>query len=176
MKIKDITAIALMSAIICILSPFSLPIGPIPLSISTIAVYLSAGLLGKNKGTMAVLIYILLGAVGLPVFSGFTGGIQKLFGVTGGYIIGYIPCAFISGYFITRVDEKKWLYPIGMILGTLACYALGTLWFMVQANVNLLPALSTCVIPFIPGDIIKIIAATAIIYPLRKTLKPSINI
>ncbi|MGM9974717.1 MAG: biotin transporter BioY [Clostridiaceae bacterium] len=175
MKIKDITAISLMAALMCILAPFSLPIGPIPLSLSTFAVYLAAGLLGKKRGTMAVLIYILLGAIGLPVFSGFSGGIQKLFGVTGGYIIGYLPCVYISGYFITELEEKKWVYPIGILLGTLACYALGTLWFIAQTNVNLLAALSTCVFPFIPGDIIKIIAATAVIYPLRKALKLSIN-
>ena len=112
MKIKDITAISLMAALMCILAPFSLPIGPIPLSLSTFAVYLAAGLLGKKRGTMAVLIYILLGAIGLPVFSGFSGGIQKLFGVTGGYIIGYLPCVYISGYFITELEEKKWVYPI----------------------------------------------------------------
>ena len=176
MSVKDITIIPLMTALICIFAPFSLPIGPIPLSLSTFAVYLAAGILGKKKGTLAVLIYILMGAVGLPVFSGFSGGIQKLFGVTGGFIIGYLPCAYISGYFITKAEEKKWLYPIGITLGTITCYTIGTIWFMIQTNISLLSALSTCIFPFIPGDIIKIIASTSIIYPLRKALRPSINI
>ncbi|WP_426349695.1 biotin transporter BioY [Alloiococcus sp. CFN-8] len=176
MNIKDITLISLMAALMCIVAPFSLPVGPIPISLSTFAVYIAAGLLGRKRGTMAVLTYILLGATGLPVFSGFSGGIQKLFGVTGGYIIGYLPCVYISGYFIKNVDEKKWVYPIGLSLGTLACYTLGTLWFMLQASVTPLTALSTCVFPFIPGDIIKIIAATTIISPMRKVLKLSINI
>ena len=176
MNVKDITIIPLMTALICIFSPFSIPIGLIPLSLSTFAVYLAAGILGARKGSAAVLIYILMGAIGLPVFSGFSGGIQKLFGVTGGFIIGYLPCVYISGYFITKAEEKRWLYIIGIILGTIACYTIGTIWFMVQTSVNFLSAFTTCIFPFIPGDIIKIIASTSIIYPLRKALRPSINI
>ena len=175
MKIKDITLISLMAALMCMLAPISLPLGSIPISLSTFAVYIAAGILGNKRGTMAVLTYILLGAIGLPVFSGFSGGVQKLFGITGGYIIGYLPCVYISGHFIKKAEEKKWVYLIGLSLGTLACYTLGTLWFMLQASVTPLIALSTCVFPFIPGDIIKIIAATTIIYPMRKVLRLSIS-
>ena len=91
MKTRDLTLTALFAAILCVAAPFSIPVGPIPITLATFAIYLAAIVLGKKYGTLAVVIYILLGAVGLPVFSGFSGGFQKIVSATGGYIIGYIP-------------------------------------------------------------------------------------
>lgn len=156
--------IALFAAIICIMAPFSLSVGVIPISLGTFAIYLAGGFLGGKKGIVAVCVYILLGAVGLPVFTGFTGGFAKLLGVTGGYIIGYIPLALITGIF---AEKNKALLPLGMILGTLACYAFGTAWFMISTGSELVPALLSCVVPFLVGDAIKIAAASAICIPLR---------
>lgn len=156
--------IALFAAIICIMAPFSLSVGVIPISLGTFAIYLAGGFLGGKKGIVAVCVYILLGAVGLPVFTGFTGGFAKLLGVTGGYIIGYIPLALITGIF---AEKNKALLPLGMILGTLACYAFGTAWFMISTGSELVPALLSCVVPFLIGDAIKIAAASAICIPLR---------
>lgn len=156
--------IALFAAIICIMAPFSLSVGVIPISLGTFAIYLAGGFLGGKKGIVAVCVYILLGAVGLPVFTGFTGGFAKLLGVTGGYIIGYIPLALITGIF---AEKNKALLPLGMILGTLACYAFGTAWFMISTGSELVPALLSCVVPFLVGDAIKIAAASSICIPLR---------
>ena len=101
-KVQMMMLTALMTAVICVLSPFSIPIGPVPVSLSTMAVFLCVYALGLRDGCAAVGLYILLGAFGLPVFSGFSGGIAKLSGPTGGYIIGYLFMAAIGGWFIDR--------------------------------------------------------------------------
>ena len=97
MKVKDMTLTAVMAALVCIAGPLTVPAGPIPLSLATFAVYLAGAVLGKKRGTLSVALYLLIGIIGVPVFSGFSGGFQKLAGVTGGYLAGYLPCAFLSG-------------------------------------------------------------------------------
>ena len=123
---------------------------------------------------------VLLGAVGLPVFSGGAGGFAKLFGVTGGYIVGYIPCALISGLFVDLFYKKNasknpfvngaWAIPVGMIAGTVVLYALGTIWYIIARGVTLEVALASCVVQFLIGDTIKIICATVITVVLRDRL------
>ena len=112
---------ALMAAVTCILAPLSVPIGPVPISLTNLAIYLSLYLLDWKKGTLSYLIYLLLGLVGLPVFSGFTGGLAKLAGPTGGYIIGFIPMAIIAGIVIDKFSQR-WIQILGMIVGTAICY------------------------------------------------------
>lgn len=181
LTVKEMVLIAVMAALICIAAPFSVPIGLVPISLATFAVYLAGGLLGWKKGTLAVLIYVLLGAVGLPVFSGGAGGFAKLFGVTGGYIVGYIPCVLIGGLFVDlfykRSKETRnpvlngaWSIPAGMILGTVVLYAFGTVWFVIARGVTLETALASCVIPFLTGDAIKIVCATILTVILRDRL------
>ena len=97
---------ALMTAVTCILAPLSIPIGPVPISLTNFAIYLSLYLLDWKKGTISYILYLLLGLVGLPVFSGFTGGIGKLAGPTGGYIIGFIPMAIIAGIVIDKFSQR----------------------------------------------------------------------
>ena len=157
MKVKDMTITAVMAALICIAGPLTIPMGPIPLSLATFAVYLAGAVTGKKYGTTAVGLYLLIGIIGVPVFSGFSGGFQKLAGVTGGYLIGYLPCAFLSGIGAERAEkkERKWLLPLMMIAGTAVLYAIGTAWFMIQTGNALGAALSLCVIPFLPGDAVK---------------------
>lgn len=190
--VRNMAFIAVMAALICVAGPFAVPMpGLVPISLATFAVYLAGGLLGTKKGTVAVLIYVLLGAVGLPVFSGGAGGFAKLFGVTGGYIIGYIPCALLTGLFVDLFFKKGavkslsgkhgfnlvtgwlkavWAVPAGMVLGTVLCYAFGTVWFIIARGVTLEVALAACVIPFLAGDAIKIVCATAITIALRDRL------
>ena len=122
-----------------------------------------------KKGTISYFIYLLLGFAGLPVFSGFTGGVAKLAGPTGGYIVGFIPMAIIAGFVIDHY-KKRWLQLVGMIVGTLVCYALGTVWFCFQANYTVSAALAVCVIPFIPADLIKMVLAMSIGPEIRKRL------
>lgn len=182
--VRNMVFIAVMAALICIAAPFSVPIGPIPISLATFAIYLAGGILGTKKGTVAVVVYILLGAVGLPIFSGGEGGLQKLFGVTGGYIIGYIPCVLITGLFVDLFFRKRttiknkflnwlsraWAVPVGMVLGTVVLYAFGTAWFIIARGVTLEVAMAGCVYPFIPGDLIKIACATVLTIALRDRL------
>ena len=176
---------AIMAAIICVCAPFSIPVPGllVPISLATFAVYLAGGVLGAKRGALAVLVYILIGAVGLPVFSGFSGGLAKLFGVTGGYIIGYIPCALLSGLIFERV-KKAWALPLGMAAGTAACYIFGTAWFLVSTTLAagrpltgaaVAAAVMNCVVPFLVGDAIKIAAATSVTLPLKSELDRIIN-
>ena len=171
MKVRDMCLTALMTALICIAAPLSIPLtGLVPISLATLTVYLAGALLGAKKGTLAVALYILIGAAGLPVFSGFSGGVQKLVGVTGGYIVGYLPCAAVIGFAVERWGERKWVYPVSMVAGTALCYIVGTAWFMFQMKVNLAGALASCVIPFLPGDAAKIVVASVLGVALRKRL------
>lgn len=163
---KRLTRIAVMAALLCAASPWSVPIGPIPISIATFIVYLSGIVLGAFDGTISVAVYLLIGAVGVPVFSGFQGGVQKLIGVTGGYLIGYLICAFVVGL-ITDKAKRKLLTVPAMILGTVLLYAFGTLWFMFQTQRTLAESLMLCVVPFLLGDAAKIAVASAVGIPLR---------
>ena len=159
-RIFDMARVSLMCAILCILSPISIPIGPIPVSLSLFAVYLTCFLLDTKKSLCAVSLYILIGFVGLPVFSGYAGGAAKLFGPTGGYIFGYLLIALISGIFMEHFPQDKWAFRItGCILGLIICYALGTAWFMLLSKTAFNEALALCVLPFVPFDLLKIAMA-----------------
>ena len=164
---------ALCAALICALSPFSIPLpfSPVPISLTIFAIYIALYALGMKWGTVACLLYILLGLVGIPVFASFTSGPGKLFGPTGGYIIGYIFVALIAGFFIDKFPKKIYLHVIGMILGVFICYTFGTLWFVhVMSDYTIAAALSLCVIPFIPADVVKIIVAVLVGPQIRKLI------
>ena len=111
----------MMAALLCVAGPLSLPVGPVPLSLATFAVYLAGAVLGWKRGTAAVALYLLIGLCGLPVFSGFSGGFQKLAGVTGGYLVGYLFCALITGLGSgdpeTRHGKPAWVLPACMAAG-----------------------------------------------------------
>lgn len=170
MKRRDYLTAALLGAVLCLLGPFSLPMGPIPLSLATLGVYLAAGLLGPRRGCAAVGLYLLLGALGLPVFAGFAGGIQRLLGPTGGFLLGYLLCALLSGWLVARC-KQPWGVPLALGVSTLALYAVGTLWFSLQTQGSVGAALLLCVVPFLVGDGVKIAVATAVILPLRKKIR-----
>ncbi len=169
-KTKRIAVTALLAAVIAIIAPFSFPIGVVPISLATLAVYVAAGALDWKTGTAAVVIYILIGAAGVPVFSSFTGGLQHILGATGGFIIGYIPLAFASGIITDKFSSKKIAFFCGNIIGTLLCYACGTVWFMVVTNNGIGGALSVCVLPFLPFDALKIIVAGVVNPKIRQAL------
>ena len=160
---------ALMAAVTCVLAPMAIPIGPVPISFTNLAIYLSLYLLGWKRGTVSYLVYVLIGAVGVPVFSGFTGGLGKLAGATGGYIVGFIPMAVIAGLVIDRYRNRG-LQLAGMIVGTAVCYAFGTAWFILQMGCTLPYALTVCVLPFIPFDAAKVALASVLGSILRRAL------
>ena len=161
LKIQQMALIGLMTAINCVIAPFSLPLpfSPIPISLCTLAIYFTVMVLGGKMGTASVALYILLGLVGLPVLSGFTGGAGKLLGPTGGYIIGYVFLAIICGIFADKSHGKILPCIFGMLLGTVVCYAFGTLWFAYQSHVTPTTAFATAVLPFIPADLAKMATA-----------------
>ena len=165
-----ITVTALMTAVTCILAPLSIPIGPVPISLTNLAIYISLYLLGWKRGTISYLVYLLIGLVGVPVFSGFTGGIGKLAGPTGGYIIGFIAMAVIAGLVIDKC-HNRWLQLLGMIVGTAVCYAFGTAWFCISASYTVGAALTVCVIPFIPADLIKMVIAMLLGPEIKKRIR-----
>ena len=170
---RTMTETALMAAVLCILGPLALPIGPVPISLATFGVLLAAYVIGPIKSAISCLIYLAVGAIGLPVFSGFQGGFAKLAGPTGGYLLGYLFLALIAGYFIQHFNNKTWMYFIGMCLGTAVLYAIGTFWLSHVAGLSLGEALAAGVLPFIPGDIIKIIVAIVLGRPIRTRLLTS---
>lgn len=172
LKTVDLVIIALSAAILCILAPVSIPLGftPIPLTLGLFAVVMAGILLGSVRGMVCVLVYILLGAAGLPVFSGYTAGIPKIAGPTGGYLWGYLFLAFLTGFFVERFRQKWYMCLVGAILGTAVCYGFGTVWLGVQLSMGPMEALWAGVLPFLPFDFIKIILAVAVCCPVRAAL------
>ncbi len=166
-RIKIITIIAIFSGIICVISPITLPVGMIPITLSTFTIYLIGGLTKKYIGILSTIIYIFIGIIGLPVFSSYTGGIGVVLSITGGYILGYIPCVFIISLLTSINKENVILYPLSMMIGTIICYSIGSLWFMVQTKNTLVETLVITVVPFILFDIIKMILATICCYILN---------
>lgn len=169
---KQLALIGLMAAVICVLGPISfvIPISPVPVSLGFLAIYFAVCVLGMKRGLLSVTVYVLLGFAGVPVFTGFTGGAGKLLGPTGGYIIGYFFMALICGFFIDKFANNIVISLPGMLLGTAACYLFGTLWLAHQASLSFPAALSAGVLPFIPGDLVKLVLAMTIGLQLRKRL------
>ncbi len=149
--------IAVMTAVMCVLGPVTIPVGIIPVSLIPLVIFLAVYILGTKKGTAALIVYLLIGLAGVPVFSGFSGGPGKLFGPTGGYLYGYVLMALISGFFIHRFYKKIPVQFIGMVLGLAACYLLGTLWLAFSAGMTLQAAFAAGVLPFIAFDLCKIV-------------------
>lgn len=166
----QIALIGIMAAITCILGPLSIPIpfSPVPISFTNLAIYFTVFILGWKRGTISYFIYLLIGFVGLPVFSGFSGGLGKLVGPTGGYLIGFIFMALIGGFFIERFSGKRFMYIIGLVLATAVAYLLGTAWLAYVANLTFWQALMAGVIPYLLGDGIKI-AIAVFVGPMIKT-------
>lgn len=175
MKTTSMIFCGLCAAITCVLAPIAIPMpGGVPISLATFSVMLAGCLLGPKWGTLSQTVYVLLGAIGLPVFSGMRGGIGVLAGMTGGYIIGYILLTFFSGLIYFRMGKhaqgprKTIALVSGMLLGTLVLYVFGTAWFMKVSGMQLSGALAACVLPFLPGDAIKIAGVTLLTPLLEK--------
>lgn len=170
---KELTLIGLMTAITCILGPMSIPIpvSPVPISLTNFVLFLTIYVLGMKLGTLSYIIYLCLGAVGLPVFSSFSGGLGKLAGPTGGYLIGFIFLALIQGALMERFPGKNTAAVVGMIIGNLVCYAFGTVWLAGQMELNFVAALGVGVIPYLPGDAVKIVISAIIGPKLRSAVK-----
>lgn len=176
MKNKKITTYqmavtAVMAAVMCVLGPLSVPIGAIPISLINLVICLTVWLLGPKFGTLSVAVYLAIGAVGLPVFSGYGAGLAKLAGPTGGYLIGYLPMAFIGGYVIEKCKGQPVISGLGLVAGIAVLYAFGTAWFVYQMQCDLGYALGVCVYPFIGFDLAKVVISCVVGALLRKRLE-----
>ena len=168
---QRLTLSALLCALCAVLSQIQIPLPPVPLSLSLLGVPLCGVLLGSRWGSAAVGCYVALGAVGVPVYAGFAGGVSVLLGPTGGFLIGYILCAWTAGALIQRFGASRLSLILSMAAGTLICYALGTAWFSFVSGTNLAGSLSACVLPFIPGDVLKILLAASLCLRMQKPLR-----
>lgn len=174
---KNLVLCALCTALTCVLAPISIPVGQVPISLSTFAVMLSAALLGPKWGVLSQLVYLLLGCGGVPVFAGFSAGVGCIAGPTGGYLVGYLVLAAVEGilYHLLINSKGKLLKKSGalilsMVAGTAALYTMGTIWFCAVTHTPFLMALLTCVVPFLLGDAVKIAVVTVLVPQLERAL------
>ena len=169
-KTRNLILCALFAALTAVLSQIAIPIQPVPINLATFSVFVAGGVLGAKRGAISQAVYVLLGAVGLPVFSSFSGGMGILFGPTGGYIVGYVAAAWLVGLLSAGCHGKAYWFALSMGGGLALCYLLGTAWYMVVAHTGLVESLLLCVVPFLPGDAAKIAVAALLVPVLRKTL------
>ena len=175
LSVRDMTYIAMFAVVMAICSWISIP-SVVPFTLQTFGVFLAVGVLGGKRGTLAVLIYIMLGCVGLPVFAGFTGGIGILLGSTGGYIVGFLFTA-LTMWAMERLPGNPALIAVAsMVLGLAVCYAFGTVWFMLvyartTGPVGVWTALGWCVIPYIIPDLAKVALALIVRRRLRSAIR-----
>ena len=175
-KTRKLVFYALFAALTCICSQIAIPLpGDVPLSLATFAVMLSGALLGRFGGAVSMVVYVLLGVVGVPVFAGFRGGADRVLGPTGGYIIGYIFMALVIGLLISVWGSNFFASAIAMFAGTVVCYLFGTVWYMLSTGTAFFPAIMACVIPFLPGDAIKILLASFCSGRLQQMVKLSVK-
>ena len=170
MQARRRTRIALLAAVLCIAGPLTLPIGPVPVSLTTALLLLTALLLGPGDAALCCGVYLLLGTLGLPVFSGFTGGVGQLVGPTGGFLLGYLPMTALAGCVCQRTSSG-FLRVAGFAAATLALYAAGTAWYCASAGVSVRGALTVCVLPFLPVDAAKVLGAAFLGGGLQRRLR-----
>lgn len=177
MKQYSKTSYLLLSALfaaltaVCSFISIPLPFSPVPVNLATLSVFLAGGLLGRRYGTISQIVYVMLGTIGAPVFHNFTGGLGILVGPTGGYILGYICAAFLTGLVLHHKKADSFpVLALAMVCGLFSCYLLGTAWFMISSGTGLAASLVACVVPFLPGDALKIVAACILIKKLRPVL------
>ena len=172
MKTNDLTRIALMAAVLCILAPISIPVpvSSVSLTLATFALYLMAYILKPKQALAAVGLYLLLGAIGLPVFSGYMAGISRFAAPGGGYLIGYFFLTGISSWFVQKYSAVS-MQVLGMFLGTLVMYLLGTFWLAYTTGISFPSALPAGILVFLPFDIVKIFLASYIGRKLQNHIK-----
>ena len=171
-KTYDLAYIAIFAVLIAICSWISIPM-TVPFTLQTFGVFMAVGVLGGKRGSLAVLVYILLGAIGVPVFAGFSGGLGILLNNTGGYIIGFLFSALVMWAMESLWGKKPVIQILSMVVGLIVCCAMGTIWFMVvytrtTGAVGIGTVLGWCVIPFIIPDLVKIALAFVLSRRVRK--------
>ncbi len=170
-KTKDLVLTGMFTAILCVMSQIAIPVQPIPFTLSLFALFLIGALLQPRYAFLSALVYLLLGAFGVPVFAGLKGGLMHLTGPTGGYLMAYPLMTLITSLFYMLTKKHRILsLTLGMTISLFLCYLIGTLWFTHITGKTLYVALTLCVFPFVPFDILKIVLAVSISLLIRKAL------
>ena len=174
-KAYDLVLIALFAALMALCAWVTVPYA-VPFTMQTFGVFLALLLLGGKRGTICMAVYLLLGAVGLPVFSGFRGGVGALVGSTGGYLVGFIVSALLMWALSGFARKSRWTLAASMALSLAACYAFGTAWFVIVSvragkAMTVGAALSMCVLPYIVPDAVKLWLACVLARRLKKFVK-----
>jgi len=173
MKTKALVQTALFAALTVVFSAISIPIpiSPVPFSLAVVAIFLAGALLPKNQAALAQVVYLLLGIAGLPVFSGFRGGLGIVAGPTGGYLIAYPLMAWLIAFIIEKTKKRIFaVYVLSMAAGLALLYALGTVWLSLVAQLPFAAALSAGVIPFVIPDLVKAVLASLLALALYKVV------
>jgi biotin transport system substrate-specific component len=177
LSVRDMAFIALFAALTAVCSGLTIALpGTVPFTMQTFAVFAAVAMLGGLRATLCVLVYLLLGAIGLPVFSGFQGGLGVLLGKTGGYLVGFLAIGLTLWCFERLFGRSKWVLPAALIVGLLLCYAFGTAWFLAvytrqSGAVGLGAVLGWCVWPFVVPDLIKMSLALLLAQRLKKHVR-----
>ena len=159
---RKLTRCALFAAMMALCAWIGIPLGHTVFTMQTFGVLLALGILGGKRGTVSILCYLLLGAAGLPVFSGFRGGIGAILGPTGGYLWGFLATGLVFWLL------EKWSRPLAMIAGIIVCYACGTLWYMTYTGGALAAVLAQTVLPYLIPDAVKLVLALRLTKRLQK--------
>lgn len=176
LTVRDLVLCALMAALLAVCAWISFPVLEIAYTLQTFGVFFALLVLGGARGTLAIFVYILLGAVGLPVFTGFRGGIGTLLGVTGGYILGFLFTGLVYWLVTGLLGRKLWVKILALVLGLVVCYAFGSGWFLTVyfrngKSIGVWTLLMKCVIPYLPADIVKMALALVLAPRVAKAVK-----
>lgn len=175
----DIVMIALFAAIIAVCAWITVPFGSIPFTLQVLGVFLALTVLGGRNGTISVCVYILMGAIGLPVFSGFQAGFGVLAGVTGGYIVGFVFSGLVYWLITSLVkSDRVWVRVVALLASLVVCYAFGSVWFLIAyaaktGAIGIGSVLMMCVVPYIIPDLAKLAVAMLISEAVRRRVKVS---
>ena len=177
MSTQDLVMTGMFTAVICVMAQISIQTQPIPFTLALFAIFLTGALLSPRYAFLSVLVYLLLGAFGVPVFAGLKGGIQHLTGMTGGYLMAYPLMAFVTSLFYKHIKKYKiFALAIGMLVSLFLCYMIGTVWFSFITGTDFYKSLTLCVFPFILFDLLKIVLAISVSMVIRKTAMKSFGI
>lgn len=171
MKVRNMALCGLFTAVLAICAWISVPMGDTVITLQTFGIFLTLRLLGGKRGTVTVLVYLLLGAIGAPVFSGFRGGLGALLGTTGGYIFGFMSTSILY-WIMTSIKDTPRIRLIAMVLGLLLCYICGSWWYLTRyltaAQTTLGLVLLKCVVPYLIPDAIKLALAWILTGKLKR--------
>lgn len=172
---KDMCGIAIMTAITAVFSQISIPMPlGVPMTMQTFAVTLAGVILGAKNGAVSMAVYLLLGAVGVPVFAGFRGGVQSLVGPTGGFLLSFPLMAFLIGTGV-KLRKKKGMFLLFLVLGTVSNYAVGVAMFCIVMKASVWTGISACVLPFVPTAVIKAAAASILGLKIQTRLNHALS-